>query len=44
MLDSTEFARIALGEVIGLTEIVPRGLMPLAEGSASGKLVVDVRA
>lgn len=44
MLDSTEFARIALGEVIGLTEIVTRGLVPLAEGSASGKLVVDVRA
>jgi (R,R)-butanediol dehydrogenase/meso-butanediol dehydrogenase/diacetyl reductase len=44
MLDTTGFARIALGEVIGLTEIVPRGLVPLADGSASGKLVVDVRA
>jgi (R,R)-butanediol dehydrogenase/meso-butanediol dehydrogenase/diacetyl reductase len=44
MLDSTEFARIALGDVIGLTEIVPRGLVPLSEGSARGKLVVDVRA
>jgi (R,R)-butanediol dehydrogenase/meso-butanediol dehydrogenase/diacetyl reductase len=44
MLDSTDFARIALGEVIALTEIVPRGLVPLTHGSASGKLVVDVRA
>ena len=44
MLDSTEFARIALGEVIGLSEIVPRGLVPLVQGTASGKLVVDVRA
>jgi threonine dehydrogenase-like Zn-dependent dehydrogenase len=44
MLDGTDFARIALAEVIGLSEIVPRGLVPLADGSASGKLVVDVRA
>ena len=44
MLDGTEFARIALGEVIALSEIVPRGLVPLADGSASGKLVVDVGA
>jgi threonine dehydrogenase-like Zn-dependent dehydrogenase len=44
MLDGTEFARIAFGGLIGLTEIVPRGLVPLVEGSASGKLVVDVRA
>jgi (R,R)-butanediol dehydrogenase/meso-butanediol dehydrogenase/diacetyl reductase len=44
LLDGTEFARIALGEVIALSEIVPRGLVPLAQGSASGKLVVDVSA
>ena len=44
MLDTTDFARIALGEVIGLSEIVPRGLVPLCDGTASGKLVVDVRA
>jgi (R,R)-butanediol dehydrogenase/meso-butanediol dehydrogenase/diacetyl reductase len=44
MLDGTDFARIALAEVIGLSEIVPRGLVPLADGSASGKLVVDVHA
>jgi (R,R)-butanediol dehydrogenase / meso-butanediol dehydrogenase / diacetyl reductase len=44
MLDRTDFARIALGDVIPLSEIVPRGLVPLADGSAAGKLVVDVRA
>jgi (R,R)-butanediol dehydrogenase/meso-butanediol dehydrogenase/diacetyl reductase len=44
MLDTTEFAHAAFGGLIALSEIVPRGLVPLADGSASGKLVVDVRA
>ncbi|HEY3614448.1 MAG TPA: alcohol dehydrogenase catalytic domain-containing protein [Gaiellales bacterium] len=44
MLDETEFAHVAFGDLIALSEIVPRGLVPLAEGSAGGKLVVDVRA
>jgi (R,R)-butanediol dehydrogenase/meso-butanediol dehydrogenase/diacetyl reductase len=44
MLDATEFAHAAFGGLIALTEIVPSGLVPLADGSASGKLVVDVRA
>ena len=44
MLDTTEFAHAAFGELIPLSEIVPRGLVPLADGSASGKLVVDVSA
>jgi (R,R)-butanediol dehydrogenase / meso-butanediol dehydrogenase / diacetyl reductase len=44
MLDETEFAHVAFGDLIGLSEIVPRGLVPLAQGTAGGKLVVDVRA
>ena len=44
MLDTTEFAHAVFGALIGLTDIVPLGLVPLADGSASGKLVVDVRA
>jgi (R,R)-butanediol dehydrogenase/meso-butanediol dehydrogenase/diacetyl reductase len=44
MLDTTEFAHAAFGALIPLSEIVPRGLVPLADGSAHGKLVVDVRA
>ena len=44
MLDETEFAHVAFGDLIGLSEIVPRGLVPLAEGTAGGKLVVDVHA
>jgi (R,R)-butanediol dehydrogenase/meso-butanediol dehydrogenase/diacetyl reductase len=44
MLDTTEFAHAAFGALIALSEIVPRGLVPLADGSANGKLVVDVRA
>jgi (R,R)-butanediol dehydrogenase / meso-butanediol dehydrogenase / diacetyl reductase len=44
MLDTTEFAHAAFGALIPLSEIVPRGLVPLADGSASGKLVVDVSA
>jgi (R,R)-butanediol dehydrogenase/meso-butanediol dehydrogenase/diacetyl reductase len=44
MLDETEFAHVAFGDLIALSEIVPRGLVPLADGSAGGKLVVDVRA
>jgi (R,R)-butanediol dehydrogenase / meso-butanediol dehydrogenase / diacetyl reductase len=44
MLDATEFAHAVFGELIPLSEIVPRGLVPLAAGSAHGKLVVDVNA
>ena len=44
MLDTTEFAHAVFGALIPLSEIVPRGLVPLADGSASGKLVVDVSA
>ena len=44
MLDTTEFAHAAFGGLIPLSEIVQRGLVPLADGSASGKLVVDVSA
>jgi threonine dehydrogenase-like Zn-dependent dehydrogenase len=44
MLGETEFAHVAFGALIGLSEIVPRGLVPLAEGTAGGKLVVDVHA
>jgi threonine dehydrogenase-like Zn-dependent dehydrogenase len=44
MLDETEFAHAAFGDLIGLSEIVPRGLVPLAAGAAGGKLVVDVSA
>lgn len=44
MLDETEFAHAAFGDLIPLSEIVPRGLVPLVNGSAGGKLVVDVRA
>ena len=32
MLDTTEFAHAVFGELIGLSEIVPRGLVPLADG------------
>jgi len=44
MLDTTEFAHAAFGGLIALSEVVPRGLVPLADGTASGKLVVDVSA
>jgi (R,R)-butanediol dehydrogenase / meso-butanediol dehydrogenase / diacetyl reductase len=44
ILDTTEFAHAAFGGLIGLSEVVPLGLVPLAAGTASGKLVVDVRA
>ena len=44
MLDTTEFAHAAFGGLIALSEIVPRGLVPLSDGTASGKLVVDVSA
>jgi len=43
ILDETEFAHVAFGDLIPLSEIVARGLVPLADGSAGGKLVVDVR-
>ena len=33
MLDTTEFAHAAFGALIALSEIVPRGLVPLADGS-----------
>jgi (R,R)-butanediol dehydrogenase/meso-butanediol dehydrogenase/diacetyl reductase len=44
MLDETEFAHVAFGDLVALSEIVPRGLVPLADGTAGGKLVVDVSA
>ena len=44
MLDTTEFAHSVFGALIPLSEIVPHGLVPLAAGSAHGKLVVDVSA
>jgi (R,R)-butanediol dehydrogenase/meso-butanediol dehydrogenase/diacetyl reductase len=44
LLDTTEFAHSVFGALIPLSEIVPQGLVPLAAGSAHGKLVVDVSA
>ena len=44
LLDTTEFAHSVFGALIGLSEIVPQGRVPLAAGTAHGKLVVDVNA
>ena len=43
ILASTPLARTVLGDVIPLTDLVERGLRPLAERKAHGKIVVDVR-
>jgi (R,R)-butanediol dehydrogenase / meso-butanediol dehydrogenase / diacetyl reductase len=41
ILATTAFADIVLDRVIPLDRLVPDGLMPLAEGRARGKIVVD---
>jgi (R,R)-butanediol dehydrogenase/meso-butanediol dehydrogenase/diacetyl reductase len=43
LLASTPLASTVLGDVIRLDDLVERGLRPLAEGKARGKIVVDVR-
>jgi (R,R)-butanediol dehydrogenase / meso-butanediol dehydrogenase / diacetyl reductase len=42
ILASTTLARTVLGDVIPLADLVERGLRPLAERKAHGKIVVDV--
>jgi threonine dehydrogenase-like Zn-dependent dehydrogenase len=43
VLASTRLASIVLGDVIALGDLVERGLRPLSERKANGKIVVDVR-
>jgi D-arabinose 1-dehydrogenase-like Zn-dependent alcohol dehydrogenase len=43
VLAGTQLASTVLGDVIPLGDLVERGLRPLAERKASGKIVVDVR-
>jgi (R,R)-butanediol dehydrogenase/meso-butanediol dehydrogenase/diacetyl reductase len=42
VLASTDLAQHVLDRVIPVSEIVEQGLVPLAEGRAGGKIVVDV--
>ena len=43
LLAGTSLARVVLGDVIPLADLVEGGLRPLAERKAHGKIVVDVR-
>ncbi|MBV9381969.1 MAG: alcohol dehydrogenase catalytic domain-containing protein [Streptosporangiaceae bacterium] len=43
LLARTSLARTVLGDVIPLADLVERGLRPLAERKANGKIVVDVQ-
>lgn len=44
ILEGTDLASKVLGEVIPIGDLVDRGLVPLAEGRAGGKIIVDVAA
>jgi threonine dehydrogenase-like Zn-dependent dehydrogenase len=41
LLATTDLAETVIGERIALDRIVERGLLPLSEGTATGKIVVD---
>jgi (R,R)-butanediol dehydrogenase/meso-butanediol dehydrogenase/diacetyl reductase len=43
VLAGSSLAKTVLGDVIGLADLVERGLRPLAERKGHGKIVVDVR-
>jgi (R,R)-butanediol dehydrogenase / meso-butanediol dehydrogenase / diacetyl reductase len=43
LLASGRLAEVVIDRVIGLDELVEHGIRPLAEGSARGKIVVEVR-
>lgn len=43
LLADTDLAERVIGDRIGLDELVVRGLAPLSEGTAPGKIVVDPR-
>jgi len=43
VLAGTQLAKTVLGDVIPLSDLVESGLRPLAERTARGKIVVDVR-
>lgn len=43
LLDRSDLAASLVGEVVPLEDVVARGLEPLVEGTAGGKLLVDTR-
>jgi threonine dehydrogenase-like Zn-dependent dehydrogenase len=43
LLATTQLAATVLGDVIPMTDLIEGGLRPLAEGTAKGKIVVDVQ-
>jgi (R,R)-butanediol dehydrogenase/meso-butanediol dehydrogenase/diacetyl reductase len=43
LLDATELAEVVIDRVIALDDLVDDGIRPLAEGSATGKIVVAPR-